>query len=187
MFKRYLLGVLLRQYICGDIWLSPAGGTNKLSPLAGRRGGFLHETDASCRRFQPGNVFHRFRNNPKTVTNTESYDSYTKLMLHMEGSDGSTTFTDEIGKAVTANGNAQIDTAQKKFGAASGLFDGTGDYLTLANSNDWSFGSGDFTIDFWVNHATTPTSSVVINYYTAGGIRHGTSNKVLVYGNLKHI
>src|SRR3990167_2708347 len=79
-----------------------------------------------------------------------AWDSYTKLLLLCDGVDSTTTFTDEIGKTVTANGNAQIDTAQKKFGTASGLFDGTGDYLTLADSADWNFGAGDFTIDFWI-------------------------------------
>lgn len=51
----------------------------------------------------------------------------------------------------TAQGNAQIDTAQSKFGGASGLFDGTGDFVTAPNSTDWDFGSAtDFTISFWV-------------------------------------
>lgn len=76
--------------------------------------------------------------------------NYTKLLLHYDGADGSTTFTDSsiYAKTVTANGNVQIDTAQSVFGGASGLFDGTGDYLTIADSADWDFGTGDFTIDF---------------------------------------
>jgi len=79
-------------------------------------------------------------------------DSYTKLLLHMDGTDASTTFTDSetTPKAVSANGDAQIDTAQSKFGGASGLFDGTDDYLNLSDSDDWYFGTGNFTIDFWV-------------------------------------
>ena len=79
-------------------------------------------------------------------------DDYTKLLLHCDGTDGSTTFTDDeyTPKTVTANGNAQIDTAQSKFGGASGLFDGTGDYLQCADHADYAFGSGDFTIDFWI-------------------------------------
>ncbi len=84
------------------------------------------------------------------ATVSAQLDSYTKLLLHMDGTDGSQIFIDETGKAVTANGNAQIDTAQYMFGGASGLFDGNGDYLTLADSDDWNFGSGDFTIDFWI-------------------------------------
>lgn len=77
-------------------------------------------------------------------------DQYTKLLLHCNGADGSAVFIDEAGKTVTRNGGAQIDTAQSKFGGASGLFDGTGDYLSLANSADWDFGTGNWTIDFWI-------------------------------------
>jgi len=81
-------------------------------------------------------------------------DQYTKLLLHCNGADASTTFIDSaMGKAVTAVGNAQIDTAQSKFGGASGLFDGSGDYLTVVDSTDWAFGTGNLTIDFWVRFA----------------------------------
>ncbi len=87
--------------------------------------------------------------------------SYVKLLLHMDGTDASTTFTDSetTPKTVTAVGNAQIDTAQYKFGTASGLFDGTGDYLTVPDSDDWYFGTGDFTIDTWVRFATNSVDS----------------------------
>jgi len=78
-------------------------------------------------------------------------DSYVVLMLHADGTDASTTFTDSslTPKTVTPSGDAQIDTAQSKFGGASGLFDGSGDYLTVADSDDLDFGTGDFTIDWW--------------------------------------
>jgi hypothetical protein len=89
-------------------------------------------------------------------------DDYTKLLLHMNGADASTAFIDSAtGKSVTANGNAQIDTAQSKFGGASGLFDGAGDYLTLADSDNWNFGTGDFTIDFWVRFNVLQDSEFV--------------------------
>lgn len=78
-------------------------------------------------------------------------DQFTELMLHFDGSDGSTTFTDASSNArsVTAVGNAQIDTADSKFGGAAGLFDGSGDYLQIANHSDWDL-TGDFTIDCWI-------------------------------------
>ncbi len=82
---------------------------------------------------------------------TSGYDSYTKLLMFFEGADGSTTFTDQTGKTVTASGNAQIDTAQYRYGSASGLFDGTGDYLTVTDANDeLDIGTQDFTIECWV-------------------------------------
>jgi len=80
-------------------------------------------------------------------------DTYTKILLHMDGTDASTTFTDDnsggSAHSWTANGNAQIDTADSHFGGASGLFDGTGDYVTANDHADFTLGSGDFTIDFW--------------------------------------
>lgn len=76
-------------------------------------------------------------------------DSYTVSLLHMNGVDGSTTFTDESGKSWTAKGNAQIDTAGSRFGGASALFDGSGDYMELPDHEDFNVGSGDFTVDFW--------------------------------------
>lgn len=82
-------------------------------------------------------------------------DTYTKVLLHMNGADASTTFTDESGKAWTAAGGAQIDTAQFKFGEASGLFDGAGDYISTPNSADLDFGTGDWTIDCWVRRDGT--------------------------------
>lgn len=86
-------------------------------------------------------------------------DSYTKLLLHCNGTDASTTFTDSslTGRTMTAVGSAQLDTAQQKFGIASGLFNGSSDYVTAVDSADWNFGTGDYTIDFWfrANNITT--------------------------------
>ncbi len=89
-------------------------------------------------------------------------DSYTKLMLHMDGADGSITFTDNslTPKTVIPSGNAQIDTAQSVFGGASGLFDGSGDYLRITTGEEFNFGTGDFTIDLWfrvVNYSSSRT------------------------------
>ncbi len=72
------------------------------------------------------------------------------LLMHCDGTDGSTTFTDHSGsaKTLTAVGDAQIDTAQSVFGGASALFDGTGDRVTAAASTDFEFVSGDLTIEF---------------------------------------
>ena len=125
-------------------------------------------------------------------------DSYTKLMLHMDGSDGSTTFTDSSlsPKTVTRYDNAQIDTAQSKFGGASGLFDGTGDYLTVPDSDDWNFGTGDFTIDFWVRTITLTLNQNIIGQRTTADTENlwfirilPTTGKLRFigrYGNVDH-
>jgi len=77
------------------------------------------------------------------------YLPYRKLAIHCDGANGSTTFTDIHGKTVTANGNAQISTAQYPAltgKTSSAYFDGNGDYLSIPDSADWHLGSGDFTI-----------------------------------------
>jgi hypothetical protein len=91
-------------------------------------------------------------------------DSYTKLLLHMDGTSGSKTFLDSSlqSHTVTAYGGAQIDTAQSKFGGASGKFvASSSSYLSLADSTDWYF-PGDFTIDFWARFNTIPSSKTGI-------------------------
>ncbi|KKN09679.1 hypothetical protein LCGC14_1044100, partial [marine sediment metagenome] len=82
------------------------------------------------------------------LTGGGTWDAFTKLMLHCDGSDQATTFTDEISHIVTANGDAKLVTAEKKFGTASGIFDGSDD-LTVPDSDDWNLESGDFSFDFW--------------------------------------
>lgn len=97
------------------------------------------------------------------------------FLSHFDGTDGSTTFTDEKSHTITANGNAQIDTAQSKFGGASGLFDGTGDYLQIADSEDWNFGSGSFTIEGFVRFNNKDSNSgnqiFISQYFNTGNQR----------------
>lgn len=100
-------------------------------------------------------------------------DAYTELLLHFDGSDGSTTFTDSSSNARSPGsvaGNAQIDTAQQKFGTGAGLFDGTGDYIQYAFNSDWNI-TGDFTIDCWIR---TDTLSATAGICGHGGYGSGS-------------
>lgn len=72
-----------------------------------------------------------------------------------------------VTKTITANGNAQVDTAQSKFNGASALFDGTGDYLSVGSHSDFSFGTGDFTVEFWVRHAAINDQQIYIDFRSA--------------------
>ena len=79
------------------------------------------------------------------------------LLLHGNGTNGSTTITDSSPspKTVTPFGNAQISTAQSKFGGASIAFDGAGDYLATNLSINNSFIQNDFTIECWIYVTST--------------------------------
>jgi len=79
-------------------------------------------------------------------------DAFTTVLLHFDGTDASTTFTDDnaggSAKTWTAAGNAQLDTGiSPKFGTASALFDGTDDAIRAADHADFTLAAGDFTID----------------------------------------
>lgn len=85
------------------------------------------------------------------------------LLLHCNGSDGSTTVTDASGysQSVTASGDAQISTAQARFGSASLLLDGTGDYLTVAGSSANAL-TADFTIEAWIRLSAMPSAQTYL-------------------------
>jgi hypothetical protein len=110
-------------------------------------------------------------NNRSDGANTASIgggiDTATVLLLHGEGANGSTTFTDSSsdGKSVTQGGTAQISTAQYKFGAASIYFNGSGDYLTTADHADFYMSTGDFTIDFWVRFSSLGAGQIIFSQY----------------------
>jgi len=72
------------------------------------------------------------------------------LLIHFNGADGATAYTAETGQTVTFVGTAQLDTADKKLGSASLLLDGNSDKITIPDSDDWDFGSGDFTIECFI-------------------------------------
>jgi hypothetical protein len=52
----------------------------------------------------------------------------------------------------------------------SGYFDGSGDYLALASNSAFDLGSGDFTIEFWMNTnaSQTPDARVIGNWNNDG-------------------
>jgi hypothetical protein len=67
-------------------------------------------------------------------------------------------------------GNAQISTAQSKWGGSSIAFDGTGDYLPSnpSTSNLYAFGTGDFTIEFWLRLGSVSGNQSLVDIRPTG-------------------
>lgn len=85
------------------------------------------------------------------------------LAMHMDGANASTVFTDVKGHVVTPVNGAQISTAQSKFGGASGrLTIAPKSYLSINNSADFDFASGDFTIETFIHFISTGTAGGAI-------------------------
>jgi len=110
---------------------------------------------------------------------SDQYFSNVVLLVAFDGVDGSTTATDDSNAAhsLTFNGNAQIDTAQSKFGGASLLLDGTGDYVTSADSADWNF-TGEFTIEAWVRTGNPTANYCSISQYNTTGNNRSWSMEI---------
>lgn len=85
------------------------------------------------------------------ATGDEYWDNVV-LLLRCNGSQGGTTFTDDAGHTVTANGDAITYQSEKKYGNASLKCDGSGDYLLVADSADFDIAQDeDVTIECWFN------------------------------------
>lgn len=83
------------------------------------------------------------------------------------------------------------------FGNGSGLFDGSGDYLTLADSSDWQFGggTGKFTYEVWVRPSDFSNTQELLAQGTDGStymdfqlasateLRFGADNTIFSYAS----
>jgi hypothetical protein len=117
-----------------------------------------------------------------TSTTVDPFFSSVSALLHMNGANGGTSFPDNSlnAYAVTAVNGATTSTAQVKFGTASYLGGATARYLNIHTDNTpFAFGTGDFTVEFWVritatggaqNLITLPGTSNSIAYNTGTGV-----------------
>jgi hypothetical protein len=85
----------------------------------------------------------------------------TVALLHMDGTNGSTSFPDDTGKTWTAFGNAQVTTTDPHFGTGALLLDGAGDYIESGTVADFGFGTGDFCIECFVRPTAITGNQVV--------------------------
>jgi hypothetical protein len=118
-------------------------------------------------------------------TRTDANSSSIVLAVPMDGTNGGTSFSDQSAvikgsgsaKAITVN-SATTSTSQSKFYGSSGSFNGSSASLSLADSADWAFGSGAFTIETW---AYLNSGSL---YFGQGD---GSSPAFIVYGNTVYL
>ena len=108
-------------------------------------------------------------------------DPYTKIMLHLDGSNGGTTFTDSNsgGSAHTwsaAGGGATTSTTSPKFGTASLRTGASEGGINTPNHSDFNLGSAPWTVDLWWN----------ANGASAGGFQ-GIFGQTIFGGSLSDI
>lgn len=116
--------------------------------------------------------------NPYIFAAPGEYDPYwpnVVALLHFDGADGATSIVDQTGKSWTRTGDAQISTAQSKFGGASAVFDGAGDRFNSPTNSDFTLGTGASTLELWVRPSNVSGSYRAIvsdnRYPSSGGWR----------------
>lgn len=102
----------------------------------------------------------------------DPYYSSVSLLLHGDGTNGSTTIVDSSStpKILTASGGAAITTTQYKFGTGSIYFDGVNDSVTTPSNASLDFGTGDFTIEVWYKKGGAKVNIAVVrrNMFSTG-------------------
>jgi len=112
----------------------------------------------SRRGFPAGGVFTDFK--------ADEFFNEVVLLLGLNGADGATATSDESTflNSVSFAGNAQLDTADKRFGSASVLLDGTGDHLVIPDNTNFSFVNTAFTIEGFAKMATVSSGVLIAKY-----------------------
>jgi hypothetical protein len=80
-------------------------------------------------------------------------------------------------------GNAQISTAQSKWGGSSMAFDGTGDYLVAPSNALYAFGTGNFTFECWLYINSLP--ALVAGIFDTGSSVNANRFSVVLYSSGK--
>lgn len=88
------------------------------------------------------------------------------LLLHLDGTNGSTTFTDTSSspKTLTAVGSAQISTAEAQFGQSLLLNtdNSYANYLTTPDNAGFQMSTGNFTLEAWIYLISKPRNTAGI-------------------------
>lgn len=107
---------------------------------------------------------------PPVAPSTDTYFSNVSILLHGDGTNNSTTFTDSgpSPKTITRVGNTIISTSQSKFGGASIYFDQNDSYLS-ATSSDFTMGTGDYTVELWALAESSSTNGFQRIFSFGGG------------------
>ena len=162
-FTRNLLGI-------GDFPTTPAEGINGyISNLRLVKGNSVYD---------PTQTTITVPTSPLTTT-SQGVTASTVSILTCQ----STTFIDNSTNnfTITAVGNTQ-PTQQNPFGftsattngytvstiGGSGYFDGTGDYLTAPSDAAYQFGTGDFTIEYWIYQTASGSYRTVLDTRSSG-------------------
>lgn len=108
---------------------------------------------------------------PMLISKKAYKTAKTSSLLHFDNN-----ITDDNGRVWTNNGAVTFDATNKKFGTHAISLNGTSQWIDTPASDDFSFGSDDFTIDFWMRPTSIASTATIASDTNALG---GTSVQFL--------
>ena len=176
-------GSTLRLFVNGAVVTSTTYSTSLTSTVAVRVGG-------------TSNDFFGYLSDMRVVKGTAVYTTtYTLPTAPLTAISGTSLLTTQYNGA--GNNNGFKDSSQNNFvitrsgnttqgtftpyGANwSNYFDGSGDYLSTPSSSGFDFGTGDFTVEAWINtNILTGEKGFIQTSATAGGLQTSYTNGVI--------
>lgn len=129
----------------------------------------------------------QFRNRRDSLwpANGDPFWADVQLLLPMDS-----TFADVSQNAfsVTPISDAQISSAQSKFGGASGLFVDADDRLEISSNAALSFGTGSFAVEFWIRFTSIAAAAQnLVNVNTSGGFSLYVNGPSGFFGNANSV
>jgi len=99
----------------------------------------------------------------QNVHSVTEYDGTAYRRLNNPQTDGSSVTLLNSNYTMTSSGGPILKTRYKKFGDSSAFFDGSDDFIYLADSDDWYFADSDFTIDMQVRSNSYAVNSIFMS------------------------
>lgn len=111
-------------------------------------GALVYENDGTVLGYSNGNPYTATALAVTGATATDPFYAFVTSLLHFDGANLSTTFTDQKGVSWSVEGaNAYISNTQSLFGGTSGFF-GNDSRILAALAAGFGFGTGDYTLEF---------------------------------------
>lgn len=98
----------------------------------------------------------------------DPYWASVQSRLPFDGVDGSTSIIDKKGRIWTPSGDAQLDTAQSRFGGSSLLLDGVGDKISTPSDAGLQLGPQAFTLEGHIRPSTLGGNANIVAKVAAG-------------------
>ena len=137
------------------------GGTDGYYTVANVATNTFEVTD-SASGTTSGNITYKKADAYGTITTNDG----TYLLINGKGTGEFTTGV-PTGKTGVIAGDAQLDTAQKKFGTASLLLDGTTDHLNYPTDEDFGFGTTNFAVECFIRPSSVTGTQYFLDFRDA--------------------